>query len=202
MATDPDRFQGLSYYKYHTNNVIYNRLVRSFKNDMKELLNSIVFKRVLEAGCGEGKITDHINTCYPQLELLEGFDINSDLIQTTQDLLTNISFKVASIYEPPYPPDSFDLVVCCEVLEHLEKPEIALNQIFNISSKYILLSVPNEPIWSIANMIRGKYIKSFGNTPGHINRWSVNSFLTLVEDYGHIIGIRKPFPWTMVLLEK
>ncbi len=35
-------------------------------------------------------------------------------------------FSVKSIYELKAPEDSADLIVCCEVMEHLEQPEAAL----------------------------------------------------------------------------
>ena len=99
----------------------------------------------------------------------------------------------------------YDLVVCSEVLEHLEEPEQALKQIKQLATDdgYILLSVPNEPVWRICNMARGKYWRDFGNTPGHIQHWSKKSFCEmLVQNNLKIRGIKSPFPWIMVLITK
>jgi hypothetical protein len=40
-------------------------------------------------------------------------------------------------------------------MEHLEHPEEALQSIRRVASKYVILSVPREPLWSIMNMARG-----------------------------------------------
>lgn len=100
-----------------------------------------------------------------------------------------------------YRDNEFDLVICCEVLEHVNNFEQALKELKRISKKYILISVPNEPIWRMLNMVRGKYWKALGNTPGHINHWGVISFGKLVKSEKLLIlGKKYPFPWQMMLL--
>ncbi|MBX4421787.1 methyltransferase domain-containing protein, partial [Mycobacterium tuberculosis] len=44
-----------------------------------------------------------------------------------------------------------DLVVCCEVLEHLEQPEVALRNIATLGARHVICSVPREPVWSAMN---------------------------------------------------
>jgi hypothetical protein len=48
-------------------------------------------------------------------------------------------------------------------------------------------------------LLRGKYIKDLGNTPGHLQHWSSDKFVDLVSNYFEIIEVKKPFPWTMLL---
>ena len=101
--------------------------------------------------------------------------------------------------------NKYDLVVCSEVLEHLEDPEQALKNIKELCNEngFILLSVPKEPIWRICNMARGKYWKDLGNTPGHIQHWTKRDFCRMVVNNGmKIISVKTPFPWTMVLAKK
>ena len=97
-----------------------------------------------------------------------------------------IQFYVDSIYNIDSNDNNYDLVIACEVLEHLEEPEIALSELFRISNKYVLISVPNEPFWRIANFARGKYLNRLGNTPGHINHWSKNGIIDLTSKYGTV----------------
>jgi len=50
-------------------------------------------------------------------------------------------------------------------------------------------------------MARGKYLSDFGNTPGHINHWSISAFKKLIKSSDFIILDKKyPFPWQMMLL--
>jgi len=108
-------------------------------------------------------------------------------------------FITRSIYDLDPQEDRADLVVCCEVLEHLEDPEKALQVLRSISGTRLILSVPLEPVWRMLNMARGKYWNEWGNTPGHIQHWSRQEFIGLVEKYFRVIEVRSPLPWTMVL---
>ena len=61
-----------------------------------------------------------------------------------------------------------------------------------------MLSVPREPVWRIANLARLKYIRAFGNTPGHVNHWSRRSFVDFVGRELDVGQVLSPFPWTML----
>ena len=87
-------------------------------------------------------------------------------------------------------------------MEHLQSPEEALKVLQKVVDGYIILSVPQEPIWCALNLLRGKYISSFGNTPGHIQHWSRKKFIELVAQYFDIVEIKTPFPWTMILCKR
>lgn len=95
--------------------------------------------------------------------------------------------------------ESVDLILCSEVLEHLDEPEKTLNQICN--AKYFLASVPNEPIWSILNMCRGKYLRDFGNTPGHVQKWSTSKFERMLSKHFTVLHTWKCLPWSICLCE-
>ncbi len=192
--------QGNYYDKYGSKNKIVIKLMSNFFNSLDECLKSIEFSNVVEAGCGEGKVTNHIYENYKCA--IEGFDIGEEAIEKAKREFSNINFDVKSIYDLPYKENQFDLVVCCEVLEHLDNYDKALKELMRISSKYVIISVPCEPIWRILNLCRLKYISNLGNTPGHINHWSKKSFINLLKKYGDIKVIKSPLPWTMILLEK
>lgn len=49
-------------------------------------------------------------------------------------------------------------------------------------------------------MCRLKYLSCLGNTPGHIQHWSKKAFIKLCSQYGEIVSVKSPFPWTMILL--
>ncbi len=88
---------------------------------------------------------------------------------------------MGSIYGLPFVNHEFDLVICTEVLEHLNAPILALQEIRRVSAKYCMLSVPNEPIWRFLNITRGAYITNLGSTPAHVNHWSIGSFQQYVR---------------------
>ena len=109
-----------------------------------------------------------------------------------------IEFVAGSAYDLPFADDSFDLVSAIEVFEHLERPERALAEMARVSRRGILLSVPWEPVWRGVNMAAGRYLRQYGNTPGHINHWTRRQFVALAGTAGEVVAVRRPFPWTMV----
>ena len=54
--------------------------------------------------------------------------------------------------------NSFHTVICLDVLEHLENIHEVIDEIFRISSKYVLISLPNPYCDFISYMRSGKYM--------------------------------------------
>ena len=69
------------------------------------------------------------------------------------------------------------------------------------AQRWLLVSVPREPLWRGLNMARGAYLRDLGNTPGHVNHWSKRSFVSLLSRHGEVVEARSPFPWTMLLVK-
>jgi SAM-dependent methyltransferase len=86
--------------------------------------------RVLEAGCGVGAQTITLAKNSPGA-LITSIDISADsLNQASEKLvsegLNTVRFQQADIFSLPFPPESFDHVFVCFVLEHLSNPVEAL----------------------------------------------------------------------------
>jgi len=193
--------QGNYFNKYTSGNPVYRKLMTNFFSSLEKCLREIEFQRVYEAGCGEGYVTAHIAQSRFDIEI-HASDISTEVVKQAKMLCPNVNFSVGSVYQIDFPTDSFDLVVACEVLEHLETPETAIQELLRVTKRYLLLSVPNEPVWRICNVLRGKYFSDLGNTPGHIQHWSTTAFRSLVEQSCDILKQEVPFPWTMLLCEK
>ncbi|MEW6740146.1 MAG: class I SAM-dependent methyltransferase [Nitrospirota bacterium] len=191
------------YDKYKTKNPIGRYLVARFLETIKENIISITepISSILEIGCGEGFLASYINSF--GIASVEACDFSETIINVARNNFagSNINFFAKDIYDFKES-DMKDLIICCEVLEHLEYPEKALKNLVDISGKYCLLSVPNEPLWRFLNLGRFKYIAQFGNTPGHINHWSSKEFCSLVSKYFDIMKVNNPLPWTVVLCKR
>jgi len=200
---------GNHYDKYHSRNPIEKLLVRRFFNAVSRLFD-IVRKdlkpaQILEAGCGEGVFSAFTRSVFPKASI-DAFDLENEVVSKAIDRYgdLNIHFHDGNIYKIDLADNSVPLVICSEVLEHLANPEIALKELKRISSSYIFLSVPEEPIWRFLNMCRFKYLGNLGNTPGHINHYSKQGFLRLIRETGDldVVAYTKTLPWQMVLLHK
>ena len=192
---------GNTYDKYGSKNPIVKIIMRGFHDSLDSLVNKINPKSINEIGCGEGYWVINWNK---RGIITRGSDFSEQVIQIAKENaksqgIENHLFSVKNIYELEEGIDNADLIVCCEVLEHLEHPELALQSLEKVVDNYLILSVPREPIWRFLNILRGKYIKDFGNTPGHLQHWSSGAFVDLVSNHFEIIEIKNPFPWTMLL---
>jgi ubiquinone/menaquinone biosynthesis C-methylase UbiE len=187
--------------KYFTANPISGRLVNNFFKNISELYLSIDVENIFDGGCGEGFILNTLNKTRT-IRSCSAIDIDPKEVRDAAKNLPFCNVKQGSLYEIPFADNSFDLVICSEVLEHLDYPDKGLNELKRVSRKYAILSVPREPVWRIMNIARFTYWSALGNTPGHLNHWSRSAFIKLVEEYFKIIEVRSPLPWTMILAEK
>ncbi len=90
---------------------------------------------ILEIGIGNGFVSNYL--------LDHGFDIKTLDIDGKLD-----PDVVGSVLDLPFDENSFELVSCCEVLEHLpfDDVETALQQIYEVASKYVVISVPDRTL--------------------------------------------------------
>jgi ubiquinone/menaquinone biosynthesis C-methylase UbiE len=190
---------GNTYDKYSTRNPIARRLVGGFLRELDAQVRWSSAASVLDVGCGEGIGTVRMAGVLPEARVV-GLDVADPglLEEWKRRQHDRIEFVAGSAYDLPFADDSFDLVSAIEVFEHLERPEQALGEMARVSRRGILLSVPWEPVWRGVNMAAGRYLKSYGNTPGHINHWTRRQFVALAGTAGEVVAVRRPFPWTMV----
>lgn len=190
---------GNVYDKYNTTNPVARMLMDGFLRTFDQLLQTIPFDSVLEVGCGEGHLTNHLLQ-RRKLSTIAGLDIGMDVVRQAHEN-TDAAVCQANAMHLPYEDNSFDLVVCCEVLEHVDDPFGVLRELARVSRRFALLSVPREPLWRVLNMVRGSYLSDFGNTPGHVNHWGVIGFKSTVATSFNVREVRSPLPWTMILAE-
>ena len=198
---DPGNVVGNFEDKYASRNPIAKALVSGFLDAVTELfvLADPRDKQVLEVGCGEGKLAHRLIRNAPAPARYLATDVSLDRL--IPELDPRIETEVASAYELPYADASFDVVVCCEVLEHLDDPARGLAELARVARHRVLISTPWEPVWRAMNMARGKYLRDFGNTPGHIQHFSRAALERLAATQLHIQAMRTPLPWTVILGE-
>jgi len=187
--------------KYETKNVIAKALMDGFMSSFDDLVRRTGETFVHEIGCGEG----HLSARLTGLGLrTRDSDFSQEIISVASTLNGGygIEFKAKSIYDLSPGEDSAPLVVCCEVMEHLDDPDRGLERLQAIAEKFCIVSVPREPLWRVLNMARGKYLRQLGNTPGHLQHWSQRRFVSFVRRRFDILEIRSPLPWTMILCHR
>lgn len=199
--------EGNYYDKYNTKNKIEQQLMNNFFRKCAGVLDEVKLERgkILEAGCGEGNFTRFLYEKFGDKKCnIEAFDISRKCVQEAKEKCPAVHFQTASICEIETK-DAYDLVVASEVLEHMQKPELAMDKLFEASSAYLFLTVPNEPLWRILNIARGKYWRRFGNTPGHVQHWNRRTLTKLILARGggkvSFIKVVSACPWLIVLVK-
>jgi SAM-dependent methyltransferase len=192
---------GNTFDKYGSSNPLVRRLMERFERTAVELLEPTRPGSVLDVGCGEGVLVERWARRLPAARLV-GVDLEEPSIQQgwSEHVAPNLEYRVVEGPGLPFADDEFELASAMEVLEHLPDPEQMLAEMSRCASRYLLVSVPREPMWRMLNMARGAYWSSLGNTPGHLNHWSARSLRALLSGYGEVVEVRSPFPWTMVLV--
>lgn len=196
-AADAGNVVGNVYDKYGTTNPLARRLMQGFLDAVTDLYRVAAPASVLEVGCGEGQVAAHLWRQGPRPQRFEICDV--DLVRLAPDLPPELAARQASIYALPWPDDAFDLVICCEVLEHLHEPARGLRELARVARRHVLLSTPWEPVWRVLNVARGRYLPAWGNTPGHVQHFGRAGLAALARAELRLVAQRTPLPWTVLL---
>lgn len=158
--------------------------------------------QAVEYGCGEGHSTKYLRALLPAAVSLEATEYLERQVPVAQRNNPGVPVRQASVYRAAEDSQHrYDLVFLLEVLEHLDRPAVALAQLAKVvrPGGWLVLGVPREPLWRALNMARGKYLRDWGNTPGHIQHFSTRTIVrTVGERFGPVRHHRTPVPWTIV----
>lgn len=153
-----------------------------FDLELRKYLSTSTFSdplRVLDAGCGDGinlvgleKILSNLNQNFK----LHAVDISALRVGRVLQRFKRISAFVASLDSLPFQDAYFDIVLCNHVLEHLEQPDIALQELLRVMRPggMIIIGVPNEGCF-MAKMRNYIFQRSILKTTDHINFFTSKS---------------------------
>lgn len=117
---------------------------------------------VLDVGCGRRAV----GACVPRPDLYVGLDMKPPC-----DVVVNLE------REPlPFADGSFDVVTCCDVLEHLDAAHRVLDECCRVAGSRVIISLPNPARDFVVQLFQGsggrlKYYGFPGENPGNRHRW-------------------------------
>jgi SAM-dependent methyltransferase len=193
---------GNTYDKYGSTNPVVRRLMASFESTLDELFTKADPRSLLDVGCGEAVLTHKWALRLGDRRIV-GLDLEDPAIQAEWEKrqAPNLEYRIQKAENMPFADDEFDVATAIEVLEHVPDPAHTVAEMARVAQRWLLVSVPREPLWRGLNMARGAYLSELGNTPGHVNHWSKRSFVKLLSQHGEVVEARSPFPWTMLLVK-
>jgi 2-polyprenyl-3-methyl-5-hydroxy-6-metoxy-1,4-benzoquinol methylase len=156
LNVDKKKFQNLSnkerseiYADLKIHNEIYlsddfsisQRIHNQRFESLLKLMGDISNKKILDAGSGEGLFLSTLNTKYTF-----GIELSEKRTKKALQNYPNLSISVADVKNLPFSNDSFDVIVCSEVLEHVSEYKKAIDEFKRCikPNGLIVLSFPNE----------------------------------------------------------
>ena len=128
--------------------------------------------RFLDIGCGDGVnlygLSQIIATCEWEF-LLFGIDYNPLRINRARDINGINGLMQGFIAQLPFSNETFDLILCNHVLEHIYEDEVALTELNRIlrPKGFLILSVPNEGC--LLAQLRNRFVQpQIGRTTDHV----------------------------------
>jgi 2-polyprenyl-3-methyl-5-hydroxy-6-metoxy-1,4-benzoquinol methylase len=193
---------GNTYDKYGSTNPVVRRLMAGFEGTLDALFIQADPQSLLDVGCGEGVLTQQWAQQLGEQRRVVGIDLDDPALHAEWAKRTapNLEYRVMKAEHLPFDDGEFDAAAAIEVLEHVPDAEHTVAEMARVAKRWLVVSVPREPLWRALNMARGAYWKDLGNTPGHLNHWSKRSFVALLSRHGEVVEARSPFPWTMLLV--
>ena len=139
-------------------------------------------RRILEVGAGEGAVLMHLEALKfgRELHAIEIARSGVDVIRG-RELTTVKSATWFDGYTIPFPDDSFDLVILCHVLEHVEFERLLLRELRRVAPRHVI-EVPLDYFPGIDAKV-GHYLGY-----GHINVYSPTSLRYLLKSEGFRIN--------------
>jgi ubiquinone/menaquinone biosynthesis C-methylase UbiE len=193
-----------NYRKHTAANPLQRALIERFHRTIVAEVAALSPATFLDAGCGEGFVAQRVLREMPGIALT-GCDVSDAALAVAARANSDGRFISGSVLELPFPDGTVDVVGCFAVLEHLpgDMPRQALAELARVARRSVVLSVPHEPIFSLANAARGKNldVRPRGSDPDHKQFWSRAAFGELVAEQFHLRTLKGSLPWTICVAD-
>lgn len=183
-----------NYEKYQTGNPIMRRVIRRFLDRVVSHVGDARPERVIDLGAGEGIVAREL-AHLPFPIQYRGIEIDPEAVRVARREVPGLDFREGDILSIDPEKGWADVALCLEVLEHLEDPQRAVDRIAEWTRSMAIVSVPWEPFFRGGNLLRGKYLATWGNHPEHVQQFGPRSLAEVLERRFRLVRVETCFPW-------
>jgi 2-polyprenyl-3-methyl-5-hydroxy-6-metoxy-1,4-benzoquinol methylase len=170
----------------------YNPGARHRRRHVFKLLETTTFQSLLDVGCGNAELLRLLEERFLHKQYC-GLDLSDTVVAANAEHLPHMRFATGNIDDADVQlstfghPDGFDVVLCTEVLEHLNHPEAALSRLGRACKPggTVIVTCPTGHVFPTE--------KHFGHvrhpTPTDMRTWAHNAGLVVEELWSW------GFPW-------
>ncbi len=155
-------------------------------------------KKILDLGCRDGQLTQF----FSKENTVLGVDIDREALKRAEKALSIETKWLDLNREWPFEENSFDVIVACEILEHLYYPHLFLQRVYKTLKKEGLFigSVPNS--FRIRNRFKFLLGNEFETDKTHVSMFSYFSLQEILQELFSSLQIvplqGKILPWAPV----
>lgn len=191
----------VDYYQNGVKNSFFQRVWHT--NKLKNVLAMIKLanpshKRILDVGCASGWFLSEVSKVFPNASCY-GVDLYKEAIGYGKKHYKKLKLRKSDAHNLPYSDNLFDVVICCEVLEHVENPQQVLKEIGRVMTPNGLLVVEIDSgnflfkiVWYWWTSLRkGVWIDS------HVHSFNTSKLNRLFKESGFTLVKKKTFNLSM-----
>ena len=172
--TDDGTYRSANWHKYAQGGAVYRWFLGRVHAELARHVARFRPATVLDAGCGEGFVAADLRRRRSGLEIT-GVDADEAAISYARRHFGDVAaFDTGDLYALPFADRSFDVAVCSEVLEHLDRPAQAVRELARVARLGVVVSVPREPAFDALNRL-GQALGAAPD-PGHVRHWTPRAF--------------------------
>ncbi|GEM_PF-340603 len=144
---------------------------RYLRRTVMRELRRLEFESVLDMGCGEGTLLRMIAERYPKVSLA-GSELSATALRYCKEQLPRAHLFRLDIVRDEVQPQTYDLIISVQVLEHLKDDLAALRNLWAMCRRYVLISVP------------GGELDEHGRRMGHYRHYTKDGLVQKMEQAG------------------
>lgn len=191
----------IDYYQKGIENNILQRTWHT--NKLAAVVSSIKFKpaTILDVGCASGWFISKLAINFPAAKCY-GIDIYDKAIAYGKKQYPHITFAMGDAHRTPFKKESFDLVVCTEVLEHVDDPKAVLLEIKRVLKKNGVAIIELDSgswlfslSWSLWRKFHGKIWNE-----SHQHSFNIRKLTQMIHGCSYEIVSKKKFNLGMAMV--